>query len=198
MYRLTTAADREDADARHGEAMVALLDAIVRYAMAPGITLTVREAEQRRDQALNTMEALSRDLVDFDGFNLRQPTAVMEDISADMEDISAVANAILVYRRLVEDRFQAEMKIATKNASNRHQDRWLVLKIAKVLERLYGKRLYGNTAAIVSELTGRKIKKSAVRYWAGPPKNTARKLIPAAGMRKKPRRGASAHRKPGG
>jgi hypothetical protein len=180
-YRDTAAVDREDADTRHGAALVALLDAVVRYAMLRGSTITVQEAKQRHRDTLDTMEALLCDLSDMASGG---PT---RNIIADKKDLSALRCAFRVYMRWGRSRFEAEMTIPTKNESERHQDRWFVLLIAEELQRLYGDRMYGTTATIASVLTGREIKKRTVQSWASPPKRTARRLIPAVGIGKKRR-----------
>ena len=159
-----------DADARQGEAMVQLFETALKCRFArevPGIAMTHRQAEQKRDDFLAKSMALMDDataggffeIVLFDG----ERNIMTEERSVRLRAAAAV------YEEIAFETFAADMRTALERDSGDAEARWLARAIASKCQSLFGSAMYGVTATITSVALGREISQRTVRQWCTPP-----------------------------
>jgi hypothetical protein len=167
MHPATSSIGAANADDRQGEAMARLFETAMNCTLAPGVTMTRCQAEQRRDEFLAKAKCLQIDaamgglleVITFGG---------ERDIMTD-ERCQRLMSAAKAYEEIANQTFAADMRAALERDSGDAGARWFAQTIASRNKNLFGKPLYGLTAIITSVVQGREIGWRTIRQWYSHP-----------------------------
>ena len=156
-----------DDDDRQAAAMVQLFNATFGYAVAPGVTVTQRRAEQRRNDLRKKARAMRIDAV-CGAFGEAVSFGSGRNIWTDERRQRLVA-AAETYETIAAETYAADMKDSVQRDSVDRSARWLARAVSAQFQHLFGSAFYGLTATIVSVVLGREIDTGVVRQWCSPP-----------------------------
>jgi hypothetical protein len=155
----------DDADSRQYRAMMELIDEVIECSgdntgmklpilFEPPTSFTVREVKQRYREVCDTADTLRHYSSKGRAYHWLYVT-----------DEKILRDAEMVLRKRGAARYEHEMIFATTRKTKHGQKRAVVIKLGNTMQRLFGQKMSGTVARLVTVATGRTITIDSVKKW---------------------------------